>query len=49
MPKQMELICLPEELEFVYDLKIENEIKKSVAIFEKNVRNLILISRFTLT
>ena len=30
-------ISKPQELEFVYDLKIENEIKKSTQVFEKFV------------
>jgi len=31
------LVDLPIELDFCYDLKIENEVKKSVRIFEQFV------------
>ena len=41
MDKKMELIEYPVELNFCYDLKIENEIKKSIGIFEKFVSPLI--------
>ena len=41
----MNLIEHPKELEFIYDLKIENEINKSVKIFEKMVSDFIIYLR----
>ncbi len=41
MEKKMDLVESPVELNFYYDLKIENEIKKSIGIFEKFVSPLI--------